>query len=105
MRVAALLPAVRALGAETQTLGGAEDRVRLEVRRLQEDVGRRLRDLGLLAAHDSREGDRARCVGDHQIGRLDLGVLAGERAQMLTLVGAADDESSLFPLSEYGTGP
>ena len=39
---------------------GAEDPVRLEVRRLEQDGRRRLADLGLLAAHDPGERDRAR---------------------------------------------
>ena len=57
--VDALLPAVRAFGAEPQPLRRAEDRVRLEVRGLEQDLGRLLADLRLLAAHDSRERDRA----------------------------------------------
>ena len=40
VRVDALLPAVRALGAQALALGGAVDAVRLEVRRLEQD-GRR----------------------------------------------------------------
>ena len=56
----ALLPAVRALGAQPQPLGRPEDRVRLEVRGLEQDLGRVFADLGLFAAHDPGERDRAR---------------------------------------------
>ena len=100
VRIDALLPAIRSLGAQTETLRRAEDGVRLEVRGLQEDVGGRLRDLGLLAAHDSREGDRTLCVGDHQIGRIELAELAVERAQLLTLVRAANDDSFVLQRRE-----
>ena len=59
VRVDALLPAVRALGAERMPLGAPQDADRLEVGGLEEDVRRPLPDLGVLAAHDPGEGDRA----------------------------------------------
>ena len=40
---------------------------RLEVCRLEQDLGRRVRDLRLLPAHDPGERDRPLGVGDHQI--------------------------------------
>ena len=66
--------------------------VRLEVRRLEQDVGRRLADLRLLAAHDPGERDRALAVGDHQVGRLELPVDAVERAQRLARPRAPHDD-------------
>ena len=42
IRVDALLPPVRPLGAQREPLGGVEDRDRFEVRRLEEDARRRL---------------------------------------------------------------
>ena len=81
VRVDALLPAVRALGAEAQPLRGEVDAVRLEVRGLEQDGRRLVADLGLLAAHDPGERDRALGVGDHQVVGRELAVDAVERAQ------------------------
>ncbi len=55
VRVDALLPAVRARRAQREPLGRALDPERLEVRRFEEHLGRRVRDLAVLAAHDRGE--------------------------------------------------
>ena len=47
IRIDALLPAVRALRAQAQALGGAEDRVRLEVRGLEQDLRRVARAISV----------------------------------------------------------
>jgi len=94
VRVDALLPAVRALGAQAQALGGAEDRGRLEVGRLEQHLARGLADLGLLAAHDPGERDGALGVGDHQVGRLELPLDAVQGANRLSRNGPADDDLS-----------
>ncbi len=60
--------------------------VRLEVRGLEQHRRRRLADLGLLAAHDPGERDRALGVGDHQVVGDELAVDAVERAQPLARV-------------------
>jgi hypothetical protein len=67
VRVDPFLPAVRALRPQAQALGGLEDRERLEVRGLEQNLGRALADLGLLAAHDPGERNRAVGVGDQQV--------------------------------------
>ena len=72
VRVDALLPAVRALGAQRMPLGAAQDADRLEVGGLEQDVRRRLPDLGVLAAHDPGERDRALGVGDDEILGVEL---------------------------------
>ena len=59
VRIDALLPAVRALGAQRMALGAPEDRARLEVGGLEQDGRRLLGDLCLEPAHDPGEGDRA----------------------------------------------
>ena len=92
MRVDTLLPAVRALGAQPEALGGSEDRERLEVRRFEQDVRRPLADLGLLSAHDPGESDRPLGVGDEQIVRLEIPLDSVQRSQLLALVRAADDD-------------
>jgi hypothetical protein len=92
VRVDALLPAVRALGAQAQALGGAEDPGRLEVRSLQQDLGRGLADLGRLAAHDPGQGDGAVGVGDHQVVGLELPLDAIEGADRLARLGPPDDD-------------
>ena len=58
VRVDAFLPAVGAGRPQPQALRGLEDADRLEVRGLEEDLGRRVGDLGLLPAHDRCERDR-----------------------------------------------
>ncbi len=95
MRVDALFPAVRAFRSQPQPLGRTEDRVRLEVRRLEQHVGRRLGDLRFLPAHDPGERDGAFPVGDHQVGRLELAQKAVERPELLPLAGTAHDDPPL----------
>ena len=56
-------------------------------------------ELGLLAAHDPGERDRALRVGDHEIGRLELAQLAVERAQLLARPRAPDDDPPLRELA------
>ena len=58
VRVDALLPAVRALGAQAEPLGRVQDPDRLEVRGLEQHLGRVVADLALEAAHDRRERHR-----------------------------------------------
>ena len=67
-----------------------QDRDGLEVRRLEEDARRLGGDLGLLAAHDRRERDRALAVLDHEVARVELAQLAVERAHLLAVVRAPD---------------
>ena len=57
MGVDALLPAVRALRAQAEPLGGVQDPDRLEVRGLEQHLGRLVGDLALGAAHDRGESD------------------------------------------------
>ena len=81
MRVDALLPAVRALGAQAEALARAEEAVRLEVRRLEQHGRVRVADLGVLPAHDPGERDRPLRVGDQQVVLAQLTVDAVERAE------------------------
>ena len=91
VRVDALDPAVLALGRHAQPLGRTEDPGRLEVRGLEQDVGRAFADLRLGAAHDPGERDRARLVGDHQIVRLEHTLRVVERDEPLPRTRAAHD--------------
>ena len=93
VRIDALLPAVRALGAKTEPLAGREEAVRLEVRRLEQHRLGRFADLRLLSAHDPRERHRAIGVGDHQVGRHELAVDAVEGAEPLSGVGTPYDDA------------
>ncbi len=92
VRVDALLPAVRALGAERVPLGAAQDPDRLEVRGLEQEVRRRGGDLGLLAAHDPGEPDGALAVGDDEILFGQRALDAVERPHLLALARPARDE-------------
>ena len=92
VRVDAFLPAVRAFGAQSVALRAREDADRLEVRGLEEDVRRPLAHLGLLAAHDPGEGDRALGVGDHQILRVELARSPVEGRELLSRPRPPDDD-------------
>ena len=94
IRVDALLPPVRALGAKGVPLGAAQDADRLEVRRLEQDVRRRAGHFRLLAPHDPGERDRALRVRDHEIGGIELARHTVERRQPLLLRGPADDDAA-----------
>ena len=89
VRVDALLPAVRALGAERMPLGAPQDADRLEVGGLEEDVRRPLPDLGVLAAHDPGEGDRPFGVGDDEILGVELPRVPVEGGELLALARPA----------------
>ena len=67
---------------------------RLEVRGLEQDIGRRLPDLRLEAAHDPGDRDRAQRVADQQVAQLEPPFDAVERHDLLALLGAADDDPS-----------
>ncbi len=54
VRIDTALEARARLGAQPEPLGGPGDATRLEVRRLEQDLGRGAGDLGRGAAHDSR---------------------------------------------------
>ena len=88
----ALLPAVRACRPQGVALRRAHDPDGLEVRGLEQDLGRLLGDLALLAAHDRRERDRALGVGDDEVGLVQPPQRAVERPQLLAGAGAPDDD-------------
>ena len=94
VRVDAFLPAVRALGPQAEALGSAVDPGRLEVRRLEEHLGRRLADLGLLAAHDPGDRDRPLGVRDHEVALLQLALDPVERLDHLRGPRTPDDDLS-----------
>ena len=95
----ALLPAVRALGAEPEPLRCPPQPGRLEVRGLEQDLGRVLGDLRLLAAHDPGERDRALGVGDHQVGGLEIALDAVQRSQLLARARAP--RTTIFPPASF----
>jgi hypothetical protein len=92
VRVDALLPAVRAVRPEREPLGAAKNRDRLEVRRLEEDIGRGLVDLAVLRAHDPGDRHGLLGIGDHQVALVEFSLGAVERADRLAAAGASDDD-------------
>jgi hypothetical protein len=90
--VYALFPPVGTVGPQAQPLRRLEDRDRLEVRGLEQDIVRLLRDLRLLAAHDPGDRDRALAVGDHEVALVQPAQLPVERPQLLTFVGPPHDD-------------
>ena len=91
--VDALLPPIRPVGTQPKPLGALQDRDGLEVRRLEQDVGRRVGDLRVLAAHDSRKRDGTLRIGDHEVARAEAARRAVERAELLALPRPANDDS------------
>jgi hypothetical protein len=66
--------------------GGGADRHRVPRRHLEDNVGRGLIDLRVLAADDARERRRALGVGDDEVGRLECPRLAVERGERLAVL-------------------
>ena len=61
----AALESVARVGVDAELAPGARRALRIEIGGLDEDVGGRLGDAGLLAAHDAAKPEHARVVGDH----------------------------------------
>ena len=73
---------------------------RVEVRGLDDDVGGAgvgvvVGDLGVGAAHDAREADRAAVVGDHQVLGVERALDAVEGGELLALLGPAHADRAL----------
>ena len=85
VRVDALLPATRRLGAQAQPLGGAKDPDRLEVGGLEQELARLLVDLALERAHDPGDRNRPLGVGDHEVVLVERAHGAVERGHLLAL--------------------
>ncbi len=98
VRVDALLPAIGSGRSERQTLRGAEDAERLEVGRLEEHLGRRVRDLAVLAAHDRRKGHGVLAVGDEEVVRVDRPERPVERPHLLARACVTDDDPAVGEL-------
>ena len=95
IRVDALLPAARRLGAQAKPLGGAEDPDRLEVRGLEQELARLLVDLALERAHDPGDRHRPLGIGDHEVALVQRADRAVEGGHLLALARPADDDASL----------
>ena len=98
VRIDALLPAVRARRAQREPLGRALDPERLEVRRFQEHLGRRVRDLAVLASHDRGQRDRALAVRDEEVGGLETSERPVECSELLSGVRAPHDDAPVREL-------
>ena len=94
IRVDAFLPARRRLRAQPQPARRAQHGERVEVGRLEEQVGRLRAHLALLTAHDPGDRHGVRRVGDHEVRGRQLALLPVERAHLLALLRAADDDPS-----------
>jgi hypothetical protein len=90
VRIDLALEAVRGLGREAEPARGAPHAARVEVRALEQHVGRARGDLGLGAAHHARDRDGALGVRDHQIvgGQRPRGTV--QRRELLVRPRAAD---------------
>src|SRR5438034_11782110 len=85
-------PAVRTGGSKRETLRGAQDADRLEVRGLEQNLSSLVADLALLAAHDGGEGDRPLAVRDHEIARFEPAERAVERSELLARPRATNND-------------
>ena len=84
LRIDPLLPAVRPLSPQLEPLGRPQERERLEVGRLEQDLGARVAHLRLLPAHDPGERDCPLRVGDHEVLLVELTLDAVERPELLS---------------------
>ena len=64
-------------------LAASQHGQRLEVRGLEQHLGRRLRHLGVLAAHHAGDPDRPLGVGDDEILGIELALAAVEGDELL----------------------
>ena len=87
-----LLPTRRGLGSEPQPPRGAQHGEGVEVRRLEEEVGRLRTHLTLLAAHDPGDRDGMGRVRNHQVGARQPSLLTVERPHLLPGACAANDD-------------
>ncbi len=94
VRIDAALEPPRRLGGQLVPARGARDRDGVERRRLDQHVARRARHLGRSAAHDTREADGARLVGDEQVLDVQVADLAVERLQLLPRRRAAHGDAA-----------
>ena len=73
------LEPIRSIGRKAHQLRRSADRGRCKVGRLDQDIGRALTDLGVLATHDACNAERLRAIGDEQrVGR-ECSLLAIQR--------------------------
>ena len=104
-RVDAALEARRGLGAQRHPLTRAADARGREPRRLERDLGRRVGDLAIAAAHHAGDADRhVGAVADEQV---VLGARAGravEGGHRLAVAREADAESPREPRRVVGVG-
>ena len=91
----ALLEAEARLGPERVAECRPADADRIEDRRLDDDVGRRVRDLGRRPAHDPGDRQRPGRIGDEQGLGLELALDVVERLDALALAGEADDDPAV----------
>ena len=95
VRIDSLLPSRRGFGSQTQPARRAQDRQRIEVRSLEQDVRGLGADLAVLAAHDPGDRDRAARVGDYQILRCELALFPVQRRDALAGRRSPHDDPSV----------
>ncbi len=93
-RVDAALEALRRLAGQLVTARRAGDRGRVEGRRLDEHVARRLGHLGRRAAHDPGDADRPGLVRDEKVLDVQGAHLAVQRLDLLTRGRAAHRDAT-----------
>ncbi|MPM82933.1 hypothetical protein SDC9_129995 [bioreactor metagenome] len=71
VRVDPALVAPGRLGGQAVPARGPRHRQHVEVRRLEDDLGRRAAQLGVLPAHHAGQADRPGVVGDQQVGGIE----------------------------------
>ncbi len=92
VRVDPALVPVGTVGGEAELARGPTDPGRLEIGHFEDEVGRRLVDLGPGAAHDPGHHQRLVGVGDHEHAGVEQPLLPVEGHEFLALVGAADHQ-------------
>ena len=90
--VRAALETIGSVGAQIERLRGAPDVRRFEISAFDQYVFGLLMDLGVLSAHDARQGDGPGFIGDEQHLRGQSSLLAVQRDKRFSVLGAADDE-------------
>ena len=84
------------IGVLAQAAGGLADVVAGELGALEEQLGGAVFDLAVQAAHNAGQGNGLGTIADDQVIGGQLEVLLVQGGDLLTILGAADDDLAAF---------
>ena len=79
-----------------QLSSGVSDRQLLKVSRFNQDVGGRLTDFGIFAAHHAAKCDRVRSICDDAHARIQFVNAVVKRSELFILTGVSNNDRATF---------